>query len=76
MNAFRAELLKARTTRLFLWYGAGLAAFLVLVVSIHVGTDDRFDLATHSTQRSLMAVSGLSAVLAVLVGSVLVASEF
>jgi ABC-2 type transport system permease protein len=76
VNAFRAELLKARTTRLLVWYGAGLAGFLVLVVSIHVGSDDRLDLATHSTQRSLMAVAGLSAVLAVLVGSVLVATEY
>lgn len=76
MNAFRAELLKARTTRLLLWYAGGLAAFLVFVVSVHVGTDDRLDLATHSTQRSLMTVSGLAAVVAVLVGSVLVATEF
>lgn len=76
MNAFRAELLKARTTRLLLWYAVGLAGFLVLVVSIHVGTGDPLDLTTRSTQRSLIAVSGLSAVLTVLVGSVLVTSEF
>jgi ABC-type transport system involved in multi-copper enzyme maturation permease subunit len=76
VNAFRAELLKVGTTRLLLWYGLGLAAFMTLVVSIHVGTDDRLDLQTASSQRSLLAVSGLSAVVAVLVGTVLVASEY
>jgi hypothetical protein len=76
VNAFRAELLKARTTRLLLWYAFALAAFLVFVVSVHVGTDERFDLARLSTQRSLFAISGLAAVVSVLVGSVLLASEY
>jgi ABC-2 type transport system permease protein len=76
MNPFRAELLKATTTRLLVWYAAGLAAFLIFVVSVHVGTDDRLDLERLSTQRSLFAVSGLAAVVTVLVGSVLVASEY
>ncbi len=38
MNAFRAELLKATTTRVLLWFGLGLFAFLVLVLSIHIGS--------------------------------------
>jgi ABC-2 type transport system permease protein len=76
VNAFGAELLKARTTRLLLWYAGGLAAFLVFVVSIHVATDDRFDLARLSTQRSLLAVSGLAAVVTALVGSILLAGEY
>jgi hypothetical protein len=76
VNLLRAELLKVRTTRLLLWYGLGLVGFLVFVVSIHVGTDDRFDLARASTQRSLFAVSGLSAVVAILVGAVLLAGEY
>ncbi len=76
MNAFRAELLKASTTRLLLWYAAGLAAFLIFVVSVHVATDDRVDLERASTERSLMTVAGLAAVLATLVGSVFVANEY
>jgi ABC-2 type transport system permease protein len=76
VSAFRAELLKARTTRLLLWYGVGLAAFLTLVVSIHVGTGQRFDLAEASSQRSLFAAAGLAAVLAVLIGTVLLGSEY
>lgn len=76
MRLLRSELLKARTTRLLLWYGLGLVGFLVFVVSVHLGTDDRFDLATASTQRSLFSVGGLAAVVAVLVGTVLLAGEY
>jgi hypothetical protein len=76
MNLLRAELLKARTTRLLLWYGLGLVGFLAFVVSIHLGTVDRSELATASTQRSLFAVSGLAAVVAILVGTVLLAGEY
>jgi ABC-2 type transport system permease protein len=76
VNLLQAELLKARTTRLLLWYGLGLLAFLTFVVSIHLGTDDRSDLATASTQRSLFAVSGLAGVVAILVGTVLLAGEY
>lgn len=76
MNSFRAELLKARTTRLLLWYGVGLAAFLILIVSVHVATGQRLDLEQASSQRSLFAAAGLAAVLAVLVAIVLLASEY
>ncbi|MFL5035516.1 MAG: ABC transporter permease [Microvirga sp.] len=76
MSLLRAELLKARTTRLLLWYGLGLVAFLVLVVSIHLGTSNPFDLGRASNQRDLFAVSGLAAVTAVLVGAVLLTSEY
>ena len=76
MNTFLAELVKARTTRLLFWYAVGLAAFLTLVVSIHVATGQRFDLEQASSQRSLFAASGLVAVLAVLIGIVLLASEY
>ena len=76
MNLLRAELLKARTTRLLLWYGLGLAGFLIFVVSTHLGTDDRSDLALGSTQRTLFSISGLAAVVAILVGTVLLAGEY
>ena len=44
MNALRAELLKAVTTRLLLWFGLGLLAFLLLVLSIHIGSHDLLSL--------------------------------
>lgn len=76
MRALRAELLKAVTTRLLLWYGLGLLAFLVLVLSIHIGSDDVFDLSRVSTQRSIFEVAGLAAVVSVLLGAVLVTAEY
>jgi len=76
MSALRAELLKTVTTRLLLWYGLGLIAFLVLVLSVHIGSDDVADLSQVSTQHSIFAVAGLAAVLAVLLGSVIVTAEY
>jgi ABC-2 type transport system permease protein len=72
----RAELLKAVTTRLLLWFGLGLIGFLVLVVSVHVGSSDRLSLATESTQRSVFAAAGLAAVVGVLLGSLLITTEY
>ena len=76
MNALRAELLKAMTTRLLLWFGLGLLAFLVLVLSIHIGSSDPQDLSRLSTQRSTLAFGGLAAIVAVLIGSLLVTAEY
>lgn len=76
MNAFRAELLKATTTRLLLWFGLGLLAFLVLVLSIHIGSHDHVGLRQPSTQRSTLEFGGLAAVVAVLIGSLLVTAEY
>jgi ABC-type transport system involved in multi-copper enzyme maturation permease subunit len=76
MNLFRAELLKAVTTRLLLWYGLGLLAFLTFVVSTHIGTENRFNLTTESTQQSVFQAAGLAAVTAALLGTVLMASEY
>jgi ABC-type transport system involved in multi-copper enzyme maturation permease subunit len=61
---------------LLLWFGLGLVAFLALVVSVHVGSSDRFSLATESTQRSVVEAAGLAAVAAVLVGALLVTTEY
>src|SRR5205085_1687217 len=71
MNALRAELLKAVTTRLLLWFGLGLLAFLVLVLSIHIGSHDLQSLGERSTQRTTLAFGGLAAIVAVLIGSLL-----
>jgi ABC-2 type transport system permease protein len=76
MNALRAELLKAVTTRLLLWFGLGLLAFLVLVLSIHIGSHDLEGLSELSTQRSTLAFGGLAAIVAVLIGSLLVTGEY
>jgi ABC-2 type transport system permease protein len=76
MRAFRAELLKAVTTRLLLWFGLGLLAFLVLVLSIHLGSDDPDSLRKASTQRGAFAFGGIAAIVAVLVGSLLVTAEY
>jgi ABC-2 type transport system permease protein len=76
MNALRAELVKATTTRLLLWYALGLLGFLVLALSIHIATDDPVHLAELSAQRSIFEVAGLATVVAVLVGAVLVTGEY
>jgi ABC-2 type transport system permease protein len=76
MNALRAELLKAVTTRLLLWFGLGLLAFLVLVLSIHIGSHDPEALSELSTQRSTLAFGGLASIVAVLIGSLLITSEY
>jgi ABC-2 type transport system permease protein len=76
MNTLRAELLKAVTTRLLLWFGLGLLAFLVLVLSIHIGSHDLQSLGERSTQRTTLAFGGLAAIVAVLVGSLLVTAEY
>jgi ABC-2 type transport system permease protein len=76
VNALRAELLKARTTRLLLWFALGLVGFIVLVVSVHVATSDPLELESPAQQRSLFEVAGLAAVLAALAGSVLVTTEY
>lgn len=76
MNVLRAELLKATTTRLLLWFGLGVLAFLALVVSTHVGTGAPDELATASNQRSLLEAAGLTAVITALIGSVLMTTEY
>jgi ABC-2 type transport system permease protein len=76
MNAFRAELLKATTTRLLLWFGLGLLAFLVLVLSIHIGSHDPESLRELSTQRTTLGFGGIAAIVAVLIGSLLVTAEY
>jgi ABC-2 type transport system permease protein len=76
VNAFRAELLKATTTRLLLWFGLGLLAFLLLVLSIHIGSHDPESLRELSTQRTTLAFAGLAAIVAVLIASLLVTAEY
>ncbi|HEX6679482.1 MAG TPA: ABC transporter permease, partial [Gaiellaceae bacterium] len=76
MSALRAELLKAGTTRLLLWFGLGLVAFLVLVLSVHIGSNDPASLRELSTQRSTFGFAGLTGVIAILIGAILVTAEY
>jgi ABC-type transport system involved in multi-copper enzyme maturation permease subunit len=76
VRAFRAELLKATTTRVLLWFGLGLLAFLVLALSIHIGSHDREGLRDLSTQRTTLGFGGLAAIVAVLIGSLVVTAEY
>jgi ABC-2 type transport system permease protein len=76
VSLLRAELLKAFSTRLLLWYALGLLALLVFVLSTRIGSDNVFSLSSHSTQRSLMESAGLASVLCVLAGTVLVTAEY
>jgi ABC-2 type transport system permease protein len=76
VNVLGGELLKATTTRLLLWFGLGVLAFVALVVSTHIGTGDPAELATASNQRSLLESAGLTAVITALIGAVLMTTEY
>ncbi len=76
MSLVRAELLKTVTTRLLLWFGLALVALLVFVLSTRIGSEDLVSLARHTTQRSILETAGLAAVITVLLGSVLVTTEY
>ncbi len=76
MNALGAELLKAVTTRLLIWFGFALFALLLFVLSTRIGTDNVANLARHSTQRSILETAGLASVITVLLGAVLVTTEY
>jgi ABC-2 type transport system permease protein len=76
VSVVRAELLKAVTTRLLLWFGLALVALLVFVLSTRIGTENLANLAQHTTQRSILETAGLAAVITVLLGAVLVTTEY
>src|SRR5204862_5957901 len=56
--------------------GLGLVAFLVLVLSIHIGSHDPASLRRPSTQRSVFVFAGLAAVISILIGAILVTAEY
>jgi ABC-2 type transport system permease protein len=76
VNVVRAELRKVVTTRLLLWYGAALLALLALALSTRIASDDRFRLEETSTQHSIFEHAGLVSVFAVLLGTVVVTTEY
>ena len=58
-----AELLKVRTTRLFLWLGLLTLALETLVISLHVGKDSLFSLGEPRQQRDVVSIAAVSALI-------------
>jgi ABC-2 type transport system permease protein len=72
----RAELLKLRTTRLLLWLGLLIVALEVLVISLHVAQDSLSSLAETKSQRDVVSIAAISALISLILGIVLTAGEF
>lgn len=72
----RAELLKLRTTRLLLWLGLLILALEVLVIALHVGQDSLGSLAEPRSQRDIVSIAAVSALISLILGIVASAGEF
>jgi ABC-2 type transport system permease protein len=72
----RAELLKLRTTRLLLWLGLLVLALEVLVIALHVGQDSLGSLDEPRSQRDIVAIAAISALISLILGIVSSAGEF
>jgi ABC-2 type transport system permease protein len=71
-----AELEKLRTTRLLLWLGLLVVALEVLVIALHIANDDASSLAEAHSQRDIVSIAAVSALISLIVGVVLSAGEF
>jgi ABC-type transport system involved in multi-copper enzyme maturation permease subunit len=71
-----AELLKVRTTRLFLWLGLLTLALEALVISLHVAQDSLSSLAEPKQQRVVVSIAAVSALISLILGVVASAGEF
>jgi ABC-2 type transport system permease protein len=71
-----AELLKVRTTRLFLWLGLLTLALETLVIALHVAQDSLVSLAEPRQQRDVVSIAAVSALISLLLGIVASAGEF
>src|SRR6186713_2997997 len=76
MRLLRSELLKLVTTRLLLWLGLMVLALEVLVIALHVSQDSLASLAEPRTQRDVISIVGVAALVALLVGVVASAGEY
>jgi ABC-2 type transport system permease protein len=72
----RAELLKLRTTRVLLWLGLLILALEVLVIALHVSQDSLSSLAEPRTQRDVVSIAAVSALISLILGIVSSAGEF
>jgi ABC-2 type transport system permease protein len=78
-NLVRAELLKLRTTRTFCWSVVAALAFVPLSIALaiaKIGTPDGTSLDSAEGFRNVIAAASSGGVLVLLIGVVLVASEF
>ena len=76
MRLLRSELLKLVTTRLLLWLGLMLLALEVLVTSLHVSQDSISSLAEPGSQRDVLGIASVAALIALIVGVVSSAGEY
>lgn len=72
----KAELLKLRTTRLLLWLGLLVLALEVLVISLHVSKDSVSSLTETRSQRDVVSIAAVSALITLILGIVSSAGEF
>jgi ABC-type transport system involved in multi-copper enzyme maturation permease subunit len=71
-----SELLKVRTTRLFLWLGLLTLALETLVISLHVAQDSLSSLGEPRQQRDVVSIAAVSALISLILGIVASAGEF
>jgi len=76
MRLVGAELLKVRTTRLFLWLALLALALETLVISLHVFRTSLFSLAEPSQQRDVVSIAAVSVLISLILGIVASAGEF
>ena len=76
MRLLRAELLKLVTTRLLLWLGLMLLALEVLVTTLHVTQDSVSSLGEPGSQRDVLGIASVAALIALIVGVVSSAGEY
>jgi len=72
----RAELLKLMTTRILLWLGLLILGLVTLIVSVTAGNDSTDELAQAAHQRDLLTASAISALVALILGTVVTAGEY
>jgi hypothetical protein len=71
-----SEALKVVTTRLLLWFVLLLVGLELLVIALHVSQDSLDSLAEARSQRDVVSIAAVSALISLLLGIVLAAGEF
>jgi ABC-2 type transport system permease protein len=72
----RAELLKLRTTRLILWLALLILGLALLVITLNATQSSVEDLESMNTQRDLLSVAGVAALMSLILGIVAAAGEW
>lgn len=76
MRLVGAELLKLRTTRLLLWLGLMTLGLVTLIVSVNSGERSVEDLSKISSQRDLLTISAIAALVTLILGIVASTAEY